>query len=111
MIKLAAVALSAAFAASPLYAQTDHSHDHGGVASATQASQMSEGEVRRIDKAARKITLRHGPLKNLDMPAMTMVFQVQNAALLDKVKAGDKVRFTAEKLEGGFTITALEPGN
>ena len=77
-----------------------------------QASQpgvaMTDGEVRKIDKENQKITLKHGELKNLGMPGMTMVFQVKDAALLDKLKAGDKVRFIAEKVSGGFAVTAIE---
>ena len=78
-------------------------------AASQSQSAMSEGEIRRVDKAQKKLTVRHGPLQNLNMPAMTMVFTVQDPSLLDKVKTGDKVRFTAEKLEGGYAITALEP--
>lgn len=70
---------------------------------------MTEGEVRKVDKAARKITLKHGPISNLDMPAMTMVFQVNDTALLEKVKAGDKVRFAADKVEGIYSVTRIEP--
>ena len=69
---------------------------------------MTEGEVRKIDKETKKITLKHGEIKNLDMPGMTMVYQVKDAALLDKVKAGDKVNFTAEKADGGIVVTAIE---
>ncbi len=69
---------------------------------------MTEGEVRKIDKEAKKITLKHGEIKNLDMPGMTMVFLVKDAALLDKVKAGDKVTFTAEKADGAIVVTAIE---
>lgn len=69
---------------------------------------MSEGEVRKVDKDAQKITIKHGPLANLDMPAMTMVFQVKDPALLDKVKAGDKVKFRAEKLGAAYTVTMIE---
>ena len=72
------------------------------------ASDLAEGEVRKVDKDSKKLTLKHGPLKNLDMPAMTMVFQVKEDAMLDKVQAGDKVRFEAEKIDGKFTITRLE---
>jgi Cu(I)/Ag(I) efflux system periplasmic protein CusF len=75
--------------------------------SASQA--LSEGEVRKVDKDAKKITIRHGPLANLDMPAMTMVFQVKDPAMLDKVKAGDKVKFQAEKVGGSFILTQIEP--
>jgi len=70
--------------------------------------EMSSGEVKKIDKAAQKITLKHGELKNLDMPGMTMVFSVKDAALLDKVKAGDKVKFTAEDQGGALVVTAIE---
>ncbi len=72
------------------------------------ASDMAEAEVRKVDKDAKKITLKHGPIKNLDMPAMTMVFQVKDAALLDKVAAGDKVRFTAEQQQGAYVVTGVE---
>ena len=73
-----------------------------------QSSALSEAEVRKVDKDAAKITLKHGEIKNLDMPAMTMVFQVKDKAMLDQVKAGDKVRFTADKVGGTFTITQIE---
>ena len=72
------------------------------------AADMSDGEVRKIDKDAKKITLKHGELKNLEMPAMTMVFQVKDAALLDKVKVGDKVKFKAEKVSAGYAVSAIE---
>ena len=61
-----------------------------------------------MDKESKKLTLKHGPLKSLDMPGMTMVFQVKDDAMLDKVQAGDKIRFQAEKIDGKFTITKLE---
>lgn len=72
------------------------------------AGAMSEGEVRKVDKDAKKITIKHGPLQNLDMPAMTMVFQVKDPAMLEQVKEGDKVKFTAEKIGGAFTVTGIE---
>lgn len=70
---------------------------------------MTDGEVRRVDKDEKKLTIRHGPIQNLDMPAMTMVFQVNDLALLDNVSAGDKIKFTAEKIGGVFTVTGIEP--
>jgi len=73
------------------------------------AADPTEGEVRKVDRDAKRITLKHGPIKNLDMPPMTMVFQVKDPAMLDKVKPGDKVRFEAEKLGGVLTITKIEP--
>ena len=77
-------------------------------ASLPALAQATEGEVRKIDKAAKKITLKHGEIKNLDMPPMTMAYQVKDAALLDKVKEGDKVRFTADKVGGTYTVTSIE---
>jgi len=68
----------------------------------------AEGEVRKIDKDAKKITLKHGPIKSLDMPGMTMVFQVKDPALLDKLVAGDKIMFTAEQLQGAMVVTGAE---
>ena len=87
-------------------------HDHGAkpasTAQATAGSSMTEGEVRKIDKEQGKITLKHGEIKNLDMPPMTMVFRVKDPAMLDKVKEGDKVGFSADKIGGQFTVTGLE---
>ncbi len=70
---------------------------------------VSEAEVRKVDKDAGKITLKHGEIKNLDMPPMSMVFQVKDKALLDKVKAGDKVSFTADKVNGAYTVMSIDP--
>ena len=99
--------------AAPATAQTTGGHDHAHAApaqSATAAPELpwSDAEVRRIDTAAGKVSLRHGEIKNLDMPPMTMVFQVRAPALLDKAKAGDKVRFSAELKDGAYTVTAVE---
>jgi Cu(I)/Ag(I) efflux system periplasmic protein CusF len=76
---------------------------------AEAAAPATEGEVRKVDKSAGKITLKHGEIKNLDMPPMTMVFTAKNPALLEKVKAGDKVLFNAEKDGGQYVVTAIEP--
>ena len=77
-------------------------------AAAAESAALTDAEVRKVDKENRKITLRHGEIRDLDMPAMTMVFQVRDPALLDAVKAGDKVRFRAERAQGSFWVTALE---
>lgn len=69
----------------------------------------AQAEVRRVDKAARKIALRHGEIKNLDMPPMSMVFQVRDAALLEGLQAGQKVRFTAVHENGAYWVTRIEP--
>jgi Cu(I)/Ag(I) efflux system periplasmic protein CusF len=75
---------------------------------AVVATEMTEAEVRKVDKDNKKITLKHGAIKNLDMPPMTMVFGVSDATLLDKVKAGDKVRFKATGDGGKYTVTELQ---
>ena len=72
------------------------------------AADMAEAEIRKVDREAKKVTLKHGPIKNLDMPPMTMVFQVRDAKLLDSLKAGDKVRFSAEQQQGAYVVTAVE---
>jgi Cu(I)/Ag(I) efflux system periplasmic protein CusF len=70
-------------------------------------AQDTEGEVRKIDKAQSKVTLRHGEIKNLDMPAMTMVFRIKEPKLLDSVAVGDKVKFAAEKIDGNYVVTQI----
>lgn len=72
---------------------------------------MSTGEVRKVDKSSGKVTIKHGPLANLGMPAMTMVFRVKDPAMLDQLKAGDKINFIAEKLNGALTVIQAEPAN
>nr|WP_307688427.1 copper-binding protein [Variovorax ginsengisoli] len=74
----------------------------------TDAADLSEGEIRKVDKENRKLTIKHGPLKNLDMPGMTMIFTVQDEAVLDTLQPGDRVRFQAEKADGKFTVTRIE---
>ena len=69
---------------------------------------MTEGEIRKVDKDAKKITLRHGEIKNLEMPPMTMVFQVADPAMLETVKAGDKVKFVAEKIGSAYVVVRLQ---
>ena len=78
------------------------------LALAQAALPPTEGEVRKVDKEAGKITLKHGEIKNLDMPGMTMLFQVKDTAMLDMVKPGDKVKFKAEKLGGGIVVTEIQ---
>ncbi|MCE2656962.1 MAG: copper-binding protein [Rubrivivax sp.] len=77
------------------------------LAAGQAAAQATEGEVRKIDKEQGRVTLKHGDIKNLDMPAMTMVFRVRDKSLLDTVSVGDKVRFDAEKIDGQFVVTVL----
>jgi Cu/Ag efflux protein CusF len=95
--------------ATPALAQQkaeDHSAHHP--AAAASAADMTEGEIRKVDKDAKKLTIKHGEIKNLDMPPMTMVFQVKDASVLDTLKAGDKVRFVVQKSDAGFVVTDIQ---
>ncbi|WP_374582358.1 copper-binding protein [Pseudoduganella sp.] len=101
---LATLLAASCLAAAPAMAQ--HSgHDAHGQPAASAASDTTDGEIKKVDKPSGKLTIKHGELKNLGMGAMTMVFKVKDAALLDKVQAGDKVRFTVDKT---MTVTAIE---
>lgn len=80
-----------------------------GTAFAQATTGTGEGEVRRIDKAASKVTLRHGPLQGLDMPAMTMVFQARDPAVLDRLKVGDRIRFVTTRDGKAFILDSAEP--
>ena len=77
-------------------------------AATPMVNEMTEAEVRKVDKDTKKVTLKHGPIKNLDMPSMTMVFQVRDEKLFDKLVSGEKIKFTAEQLQGAFVVTAVE---
>jgi Cu/Ag efflux protein CusF len=105
--KLAVVGLTLAAViggTSPVFAT---SHASPG-AMAEEQGTGSEGEIRKVDKEAKKITIRHGAISNLDMPPMTMVFRVSDATMLDNVKAGDKVRFSADKVDGTYVVMKIE---
>jgi Cu(I)/Ag(I) efflux system periplasmic protein CusF len=113
---LGATALLLTAMAGPAAAQGSMNHskmDHGKVGDMKAGGLASvdsvDGEVRRVDKAAGKITLRHGELKQLDMPPMTMVFEVSDKALLDSVKAGDKVKFKVISKDGKTIVTEMKP--
>ena len=73
-----------------------------------KTEEMSNGEIRKIDKDTKKITIKHGEIKNLDMPGMTMVFQVKDPALLEKVKPGDKIKFSAERSGTALVVTDIK---
>ncbi|MBX9832441.1 Cu/Ag efflux protein CusF [Acidovorax sp. 69] len=77
--------------------------------SSTAAASMTDGEVRKIDKDTSKITIKHGEIKHLEMPGMTMVFNAKDKALLDKVQVGDKVSFMVVSEGGKMVVTAIEP--
>ncbi len=100
----ASVAVAALLFSSLSFAQTK-----GGAAPVSQAaSGMVDGEVRKVDKNARRITLKHGEIKQLDMAPMTMMFPVKDPAMLDKVKTGDKVKFKLQTVGGALTVTEIQ---
>lgn len=80
----------------------------GLMGAASVHAQAVDGEVRKVDTDAGKITVRHGEIKNLDMPPMQMSFRVSDPTWLQAVQVGDKIRFTADKVNGQYTITSLE---
>ena len=80
-----------------------------GTKSADSGQPMTEGLVKKVDKETGKVTIRHGPIENLGMPKMTMVFRVKDPAMLDRMKEGDEIRFVAEKVNGAFTVMLFEP--
>lgn len=100
---IVAVAAAAFLVIAPAPAQ--HSHGKHGAA---PANVLADGEVRKVDKEAKKITLKHGPIPALEMPAMTMVYQVKDPAMLGQVKEGDKVRFSAEMRADAMIVTRIE---
>ena len=106
--------LAGSLIATPAYADDAMRHagmEMGGSATKQAPSALSAGEVRKVDKDARKITLRHGALPELGMPSpMTMVYRVRDPAMLDDIKAGDKVRFRIERIGGNLVVTHLERG-
>ncbi|MBT9612924.1 MAG: copper-binding protein [Burkholderiales bacterium] len=98
---------ASAWAAPYALASADHA-SHEAAQTVAQAAPLSAGEIKKVDKALGKLTIKHGPLENLGMPAMTMIFRVKDAATLDQVKPGDRIRFLAEKVDGVITVTKLE---
>jgi Cu/Ag efflux protein CusF len=72
------------------------------------ANLISSGEVTKVDRSGGKVTIKHGPLRNLDMPAMTMAFRVSDQAMLDQVKAGERIEFVAENVNGTLTVVRLQ---
>jgi Cu(I)/Ag(I) efflux system periplasmic protein CusF len=93
-LALAALLLAAGWASPPLLAQAP-------------AAPQAPGEVTKIDKATARVTIRHGELKHLDMPAMNMVWRVRDPKSLDGLAVGDRVRFTGERIDGQFTVTSI----
>jgi len=104
---LSLLAVALAFAASP----TLHAQGHAAPAGmgAAQSASKIDGEVRKIDKASGKVTIKHGEIKQMGMPPMTMMFATKDKAMLDKVKVGDKIRFSLASEGSSIVVTEIEP--
>ncbi len=89
-------------------ANEDHSAMTMQTTAAANAPRYTAGVVKKIDAEAGKVTINHGPLENLGMPGMTMVFRVADASWIGQLKEGQKINFVAEKINGAFTIVQLE---
>ena len=101
-----ALALSSAVLAAP--SRSDSPMTLVQAAAQSTTSPMVNGEVRKVDKGAGKITLKHDPIPNLEMPGMTMVFRVKDPSVLDRLKEGDKIKFAADKIDGALTVTEVQ---
>ena len=99
-----------ALAQAPAAAAADShsSHHPAAAASTTPQAELSEGEITRWDPRTLRLTLKHGEIKNLEMPPMTMVFRVADASVVGDLKPGDKVRFRAEKISGAYHVQRIE---
>ncbi len=100
--------IKALFAASLMLSSMAGAYAQSTQASAAAPESMSTGEIKKVDKSAGKLTIKHGPLENLGMGAMTMVFRAKEPVMLDQVNVGDKIRFVAEAPDGQLTVTRLE---
>ena len=105
----AAAAQAASHAGAPMTMPAEVKKEMPAAAGAMNTGDMADGEIRKVDMETKKITIKHGEIKNLDMPCMTMVFQVKDPAMLTTVKTGDKVRFKAEKSGGAIVVTEIQP--
>ena len=108
------IQIATAFAILSLTAVPSFAVNHAGstpepIKTAQAPGSLTDGEIRKVDKDAKKITIKHAPIQNLDMPAMTMVFQVKDTSVLDRLKTGDKVKFAAENNGGAYIVTHIEP--
>ena len=105
----AASAQAASHAGAPMTMPAEVKKEIPAAAGGMAMGDMADGEIRKVDMDNKKITIKHGEIKNLDMPGMTMVFQVKDPAMLSAVKTGDKVRFKAEKSGGAIVVTEIQP--
>lgn len=93
----------------PAVAQTSAPAATKPMGGMTQSTEMAEGEIRKVSKDTGKLTIKHGPIKSMDMPPMTMVFTAKDPAMLDKLAVGDKVRFTVADEGGKMLVTDIQP--
>lgn len=104
----AASLLSASLLSPIAHAADEHSAHHAKASAPAAGAEMTDGEVRKIDREAGKLTLKHADIKSLDMPAMTMVFHVRDKTLLDKLQVGTRIQFQAVSEAGKFVVTELK---
>lgn len=110
LIPAAALVLTA-FASSGVVAQANMGGEKMGEMKMEQpaaGAEMTDGEIRKVDRNSKKITIKHGAIKNLDMPPMTMVFHAKDAAMLEKVQKGDKVKFRAAMDGSAMVVTEIQ---
>jgi Cu/Ag efflux protein CusF len=105
---LTPIALLALALAPAAWAAGEHGQQQAQASSPAQAESLTAGVVRKVDKAAGKLTIRHEEIKNLGMPPMTMVFRVKDPAWLEQLKPEDRIRFVADKVNGAFTVMRYE---
>jgi len=107
---LAMISIACSLFAPGSYAAGDSSADNVAATTSTDSGQaMTSGVVKKVDKGAGKVTIRHGPMVNLGMPQMTMIFRVKDPEMLDRLKEGDEIRFVADKVDGAYTVIQFEP--
>jgi Cu/Ag efflux protein CusF len=107
--KITAVSALALGIALPVSTMAQTTMDHGKMDMSQPAASMTEGEVKKVDIEAGKVTIKHGPIKHMNMPGMTMVFTAKDKGLLANVKPGDKVQFMVVSESGKMVVTAIEP--
>lgn len=112
-LKLSAIALallgtSAAYANDHTVHVGGHEHAHKAEAKVTAQAELADGEIRKINKATGKVTLKHGEIKSVEMPPMTMVFGVADKAMLEGLKEGDKVKFDVKQEGSNYTVTEIK---
>ena len=107
--KITAVSALALGIALPVSTMAQTTMDHSKMDMSQTAVSMTEGEVKKVDLDVGKVTIKHGPIKHMDMPGMTMVFTAKDKGLLANVKPGDKVQFMVVSESGKMVVTAIEP--